>query len=67
MHQYNQCIITSKCSATCSLEVQMTELRMRDDAIHDRRSTLLLVGTATVGLAIVIASIVIDHRAHVGP
>lgn len=40
---------------------------LSDEGIrHQRRTLSALVATATVGLAVVIASIVIDRRAHAG-
>ncbi|MDI1289019.1 MAG: hypothetical protein PSX37_03585 [bacterium] len=46
----------------------MTELGITDGTVHERRgNTLMLVASAAVGVVIIVASIVIDHRAHVGP
>ena len=42
----------------------MTELRTHDEVPDSRRTTSMLVASAVVGLAIVIASIVVDHRVH---
>lgn len=73
MYEYNQCIVAPVLRDHRDQEVHMNgrletaEEPLPDQAIrHQRRTLSALVATAAVGLAVVIASIVIDRKAHAG-